>query len=486
MYPGRHRLQIANSGEVKRWRQRRFGGFGRPAEDMSRFRPGPDTRIPSVARSRGRSIAARPGRVVEIDPSAYIVFPDTTRRKHLVTQDGEAWACSCDLAKELADERCEHVWAVVFTLKPPQTGEVVLELIGTVDDRSDSWRAYTEAQKAEGRLFSEFLSALLSTVDEPGRPEGRAGAPRLPLREGLFCTIKKVYSGFSCRRYYSEMEADASAGLINRLPNWSVASRFLSRPEITPLLLDLVTFSATPLMEVERGGTIAIDSTGFSAHWFGGYFLEAHDVDRDHDWVKAHLAIGARTHIVTAAVVNEHGGDAPEFPGLLHTTVDAGFAPSTVVADRGYLSHRNYAVAAKMGLKAYIPFKSNSDPTPRGVRMWRDMYHQFALHDGQFDDPYHQRSQVESTNSALKRKLGEPLLSKGVVARRNEVLCKILGYNITILIAEVFRSGIDPIELFRKGNAPAEDARSPRGLEEPAIAGCENIGAAVKESTPSE
>ena len=111
--------------------------------------------------------------------------------------------------------------------------------------------------------------------------------------------------------------------------------------------------------------------------------------------------------------MNEHGGDAPEFPGLLHTTIDAGFAPSAVVADKGYLSHRNYAVAEKLGLRAHIPFKVNSNPMPRGVRVWRDMYHLFALDDGQFDDLYNQRSQVESTNSALKRKMGEPLLSKG-------------------------------------------------------------------------
>ena len=401
-----------------------------------------------------------------------------------MTKCGPELTCSCDIAKEIEDGRCEHVWAVVFTQKPPESSEVELELIGTVGDRSDSWSTYTEAQKAEGRLFNEFLSALLSTVEEPGRPEGRAGAPRFPLRDGLFCTIKKVYSGASCRRYFSEMEEDVSAGFVNSLPNWSVASRVLGRPEITPLLLDLVTFSATPLIEVERGGTIAIDSTGFSAHWFGGYFLEAHGVDRDHDWVKAHLAVGARSHIVTAAVVNEHGGDAPEFPGLLHTTVDAGFSPSSVVADKGYLSHRNYAVAAKLGLRAYIPFKSNSNPKASGVRLWRDMYHLFALHDGQFDDSYHQRSQVESTNSALKRRMGEPLLSKGIIARRNEVLCKVIGYNITILIAEVFRSGIDPIELFRKGDAPGSRAGLRGDLEGGSVPACENIGLGVKESAP--
>ena len=138
-----------------------------------------------------------------------------------------------------------------------------------------------------------------------------------------------------------------------------------------------------------------------------------------------------------------------------------------------------------MGLKAYIPFKSNSNPKASGVPLWRDMYHLFALHDGQFDDPYDQRSQVESANSALKRMMGEPLLSKGVTARRNEVLCKIIGYNITILIAEVFRLGIDPIELLQRGTGPADRTEHLVAPVEGSGARCENIGSHVKESTVS-
>lgn len=453
---------------------------------MTNFLAGRNPRDSSQARARGLSISSQPGRVTEVDAGAFVVIVDSSRKKVLVTADGDRWRCGCDFAADIPDGRCEHVWAVVYTQKKPRPGEAVIDVVGTLDDRADSSRAYTEGQKATGRLLPEFLRSLLSTVEDPPKPEGRAGRSRLPLREGLFCTIKKVFSGDPCRTFYSEMEEDAVRGFISTIPNWSVASRFLGRPELTPLLLDLVTFSATPLAAVERGGTIAIDSTGFSAHWFGGYFLEAHNVDRDHEWIKAHLAVGARTHIVTAAAVNEHGGDAPEFPGLLRTTIEAGFAPSTVVADRGYLSHQNYAAAAKMGVKAYIPFKVNSRPNPKGVRVWRDMYHLFALHDGQFDNSYHQRSQVESTNSALKRKMGEPLLSKGVIARRNEVLCKIIGYNLTVLIMEVFRSGIDPIELFQRGEGAGRSPSLSDISETNRPESCENIDLPVKELTVSD
>jgi len=54
---------------------------------------------------------------------------------------------------------------------------------------------------------------------------------------------------------------------------------------------------------------------------------------------------------------------------------------------------------------------------------------------------YHQRSNVESTFSAIKRKVGDSLRSKGDVSMVNEVLCKILAHNICCCIAECTRWG---------------------------------------------
>jgi len=51
---------------------------------------------------------------------------------------------------------------------------------------------------------------------------------------------------------------------------------------------------------------------------------------------------------------------------------------------------------------------------------------------------YHQRSNVESTFSMLKRKFQGKLLSKNEVAQTNEALAKVLCHNITVLIHEVF------------------------------------------------
>jgi len=64
-----------------------------------------------------------------------------------------------------------------------------------------------------------------------------------------------------------------------------------------------------------------------------------------------------------------------------------------------------------------------------------------SLSDGceEFDRHYHLRSNAESTFGAIKRKFGESVKSKNRVAQENELLCKIIAYNITVLIHEMIQ-----------------------------------------------
>ena len=68
---------------------------------------------------------------------------------------------------------------------------------------------------------------------------------------------------------------------------------------------------------------------------------------------------------------------------------------------------------------------------------------------------YHKRSNVESTFGAIKQKFGETLRSKNTTAQINELLCKIIAYNITVLIHEMFEHGIVVDFLGKNTAAPA-------------------------------
>ncbi|MCI4327350.1 MAG: transposase [Thermoplasmata archaeon] len=273
-------------------------------------------------------------------------------------------------------------------------------------------------------------------------------------------------------------------GTLPSVPNYAVPSRFFNREDAGDLLLRLIEASARPLAELEDGGTIAIDSTGFCTTCMGAYCTEKHDPSRRHRWVKAHLIIGTRTHAVLAvAVTDEHGADSPQLIPLLRNVVEAGFKPSALVADKSYQSRAAYAELARLGMDGYIPFRLGSTGQMKGTPMYRRKWLEFTLTREEFDSKYHRRSNVESVNSAIKRTGGEFLLSKNPVAQFNETLAKILTYNIRVLIHEIHENGIDPGVAGTPRRAfPATPGEASGTSPDTA---CDSLGAPVTESKVS-
>ena len=95
---------------------------------------------------------------------------------------------------------------------------------------------------------------------------------------------------------------------------------------------------------------------------------------------------------------------------------------------------------------AGTPFIHPKVSTTGGVGgLFEKMFHYFQFRRDDFLGHYHKRSNVESTFSAVKRKFGDSVRSKGEVAMVNEVLCKLLCHNICCLIHEHFELGIEPV-----------------------------------------
>lgn len=74
---------------------------------------------------------------------------------------------------------------------------------------------------------------------------------------------------------------------------------------------------------------------------------------------------------------------------------------------------------------------------------WSKAYMFFVMHEEAFKRIYHKRSNVESTFAAIKRKFGESVKSKKHQSQVNELLCKVIAYNITVLIKAMFEHDID-------------------------------------------
>jgi len=86
--------------------------------------------------------------------------------------------------------------------------------------------------------------------------------------------------------------------------------------------------------------------------------------------------------------------------------------------------------------------------------MWA--FYQFKREE--FMSHYHKRSNVESTFSMIKRKFGASVRSKKPVAQTNEILCKILCHNLSVLVHSIYELGIEPI--FWEKQAPAQQINS--------------------------
>jgi transposase len=115
-----------------------------------------------------------------------------------------------------------------------------------------------------------------------------------------------------------------------------------------------------------------------------------------------------------------------------------------VLADKGYLARSAHDLAAELGIEARIPFKSNSTGKGEGSAAWRKAFYRFQAHQPEFLAAYHKRSNVESAFSAIKRKFGEHVRSRTPVAQVNEIRCKLICYNLTVVVHEMFENGIAP------------------------------------------
>ena len=147
---------------------------------------------------------------------------------------------------------------------------------------------------------------------------------------------------------------------------------------------------------------------------------------------KLALAIAAASHRILAARASiGNGSDAPDFePLLFHSWRRA--KVKKVVADAGYDSEDNHRLARlDMGVRSVIPPKigrpSMSPPAGYYRRLMKSRFKRKA--DAKL---YGQRSQSETTNSMMKRNLGENLRSIRPARQKQEMMLRAITHNLML------------------------------------------------------
>ena len=352
-----------------------------------------------------------------------------------------AQSCTCPDFED-RNEPCKHVYAVLFVMTAETNADGTVTTTAQRVTYSQNWSAYNEAQVNEKDTFMRLLADLCSGIPQPPQANGR---PRLPLADMVFAAVFKVYSGFSSRRFQSDLREAHSRELVSPVPHFNSVTNYMASEELTPLLHALIVESAIPLRALESD--FAVDSSGFTTTRFLRWHDEKHGIAQTKhrkEWLKAHVMVGTRTNVVTSVELSDwKGGDTTYFPPLVQSTAKS-FDVVEVSADKAYLTKVNCELVEEVGATPYIPFKKNTVPVLNVGTAWERMYHRFASDPEAYMSAYHKRSNVETTFSMIKMKFGDSLMSKSNVGQANEVLCKILAHNIVCVAQAAIEFGIDP------------------------------------------
>ena len=318
-------------------------------------------------------------------------------------------------------------------------------------------RAHDRSLRTEGRRVRLLLKHLVDTIDvEPPLHRGRAG---IPLKDLVYMAGLFGYYGASQRWVEDAIYVAHLEGHLSRQWTFSTVSKFLNREKVdagfvggiqmgevsTEELLDVaVRLSAFPLRDVER--EFGIDSTHFARPELGVPNLEKPNVDPDHPTLKAHVLCGLNTHaIVGLAVTDDAGdgtGDTTHLQPLVRQAVQVdGWRPESVRGDAAYGNRANVDALKELGVRAI--FALRSDVNSVGGQAWRDLYRLYHDRHDEFRALYHKRSNQESLHSAWKRRFGAALRCRNPLAQRNEVRCRALAYNLTVLNYYQHATGLD-------------------------------------------
>jgi transposase len=370
-------------------------------------------------------------------------------------------SCECD-DFQLRQLPCKHIAAVRLLLDRQIKGEPPPPIPEPKPRPTygQRWSEYNAAQVNEKDHFQTLLADLCAGIQPLApRPEGKGGRPRNPINDAVFIGIFKVYSTVSCRRFQSDLREAQERGHIRDTLSFNTSWKCLQDPAVTPILHELIRRSALPLRAVDVD--FAVDSTGFGTSRFEKWYDEKYGVTRSKcEWIKAHCRVGVKTNVFTAAYIGERSAaDSPQLEELLRATA-ANFTIREMSGDKAYLSADNLELVESLGGMPYIPFKVNSvlGRTP----LWDRMFLYFQMHREEFLAHYHKRSNVESSFSAVKRLFGDSVRSKNSTAMVNEVLAKLVCFNLTCVIHEWYELGIDPSDWGMP--KPKEEAGPPATL----------------------
>ncbi len=215
--------------------------------------------------------------------------------------------------------------------------------------------------------------------------------------------------------------------------------RLLKLSNVRRLLGDTLGKARRMRLFKKRVRLAAIDASGFEAHHVSNYFVRrrARNGKTTGKWhsttyrrfPKLAVVCDCRTHLILSAAVER--GPSPDFDHWIKAMSQATNTATiaTLLADAGYDAEWiHLAARLAFGVRTIIPpthgRPSRELPTGYYRRRMATRFNRLL---------YHQRSQVETVFSMLKRRLGSAVNAYSFWSQRRTLLLKVLAINIMIL-----------------------------------------------------
>lgn len=227
-------------------------------------------------------------------------------------------------------------------------------------------------------------------------------------------------------------------------------------PRIAVLIGILLVFLLQPIAALKS--IFASDASGFGTDRKSEYLrvvLKLQDKKKNSknkklrqkrkkkDFVKLHITIGTISQMVVCAVSTIGKKREPTQFKTMVEMVSSIFKIKEWLGDAGYLSREACNLVTKQhGIPFFWP-KSNSTAKSKGSYAWADMITMFKQNLEYFKKHYHQRSKVESVFFVIKNYFGSTVSSRRIEEQLNEMLFKVLAYDLCRLSEVAYYMKID-------------------------------------------
>ena len=238
---------------------------------------------------------------------------------------------------------------------------------------------------------------------------------------------------------YREITKIVKQNKINRtlayskVPHYTTLQKVASK--LDKFLLKRILFASARISK-RYSGNLAIDATGFSTLNPSHYYHNRINAKRVKSFIKTTIVLDVDNRLIVNADThsnNQH--DNLDFLPLMQEILSKQkLNIHKIFADKGYDAKTNFKFAYENGIKVLIPVR-NYPQTAKGYKeegkvkcLTRKKAKRL------FDETeYHQRSLVESINSAIKRKYGSFVRARASINQEKEAFWKLIVYNLNVV-----------------------------------------------------